>query len=579
MHNGTNAMLNGIRGLNELTNEQRRVIRGWCMYDFANSGFATSAVVAILPVYFVFLFKDAFGEEAGFFGFTLTGSSMWSLGVVISTTFVAVTSPVLGVIADRIPLKKTFLWIYTVVGSVFTMLSFFSAYTGAAWAWIFGTFVLANIGFAGGLVFYNSFLPYLAPKHLFDDVSSRGYAYGYIGGGTLLAFHLAIILIFGGSVYSDLVTRLALASVGLWWFGWAIWTFRTVPEPEISNPVWGLNVFSAVSLALSQLYKTMKEIRRYKVVALYLCSFLLFNDGIQTVLTIAGAFAADTLGVSLTFNMVTILIIQLIAAPGAMFFSRLAVKIRAKKALVVSLIGWCIVVLFGIGVAPLAPENHDQFDYQIEYFSSQSEYAITTTPSLTDSPRDLLWLETEGYHAQQEFMTQVEVSVFASAIGALPSSRFAISVIGGNLDGLQMIGPAHPSNLSQGPLDFWPRTLRKNLWDPLGLTADYQWLLLGILVGVVMGGSQALARSIFAYITPETRSGEFFGFFGFIGRASAVFGPIVYVLFTSVYDTRTAVFSILAIILSGTLMLRWVDVEQGRKLAVDEDGKGGGISF
>ena len=115
-------MLGKTNGLNELSPEQRRVIRGWCMYDWANSGFATSAVVAILPVYFVFLFKDAFGEEANFFGVTVTGSSMWSLGVVISTTFVALTSPILGIIADRIPVKKTFLWIYTAVGSILSLI-------------------------------------------------------------------------------------------------------------------------------------------------------------------------------------------------------------------------------------------------------------------------------------------------------------------------------------------------------------------------------------------------------------------------------------------------------------------------
>ncbi len=563
-------MLGKTNGLNELSTEQRRVIRGWCMYDWANSGFATSAVVAILPVYFVFLFKDAFGEEANFFGVTVTGSSMWSLGVVISTTFVALTSPILGIIADRIPVKKTFLWIYTAVGSIFTILSFFSAYTGAAWAWVFGSFVIANIGFAGGLVFYNSFLPHLVPKHLLDNVSSRGYAYGYIGGGLLLAFHLGLIVMAGDSVYSDLVTRLALASVGLWWFGWALWTFRTVPEPSITNPSTDLNVFKAVSLALSQLTSTIKEIRRFKVVAIYLGAFLLFNDGIQTVLTIAGAFAADTLGVSLTFNMVTILIIQLIAAPGAIYFSRLAGRIRAKRALVISLIGWCGVVLLGIGVAPSAPGTHEDFDYQVQYESASSAYSIVETPSLSDSPRDLLWLEVQGYHAKPSDLNQTEVADFASFVGSHESSRFTLSVVGGPLDGLQVIGPVHPSNLT-GPIDFWPRLLRENLWGPLGMTADYQWLLLGILVGVVMGGSQALARSIFAYITPETRSGEFFGFFGFISRASAVFGPIVYVLFTSVYDTRTAVFAILSIIIVGTLMLRWVDVEKGRQIAIDED--------
>ena len=169
--------------IKDLPKKQRGIIRAWCMYDWANSAFATSGVAAIFPVYFVFMFKDALGEDAVFFGITFTGSSMWTLGVALSTSIVALSSPVLGVIADRVAIKKTLLWIYTIAGSVFTILAFFSAYTAQPWAWMFGMFTLANVGFAGGLVFYNAILPHLAPRELLDDVSSRGFALGYAGGG------------------------------------------------------------------------------------------------------------------------------------------------------------------------------------------------------------------------------------------------------------------------------------------------------------------------------------------------------------------------------------------------------------
>ena len=203
------------RRLRDLPAPQQRVIRAWCIYDWANSAFATSGVAAIFPVYFVFLFKESLGESATILGITFTGSSTWSAGVAISTAIVALSSPVLGVISDRIPIKKTLLWIYTIAGSLFTVLAFFSAYTGQPWMWLFGMFTLANIGFAGSLVFYNSFLPHLGPQRLLDDISSRGYAYGYAGGGLLLLVHLALILVTQDTDFADLATRLAIASVGV----------------------------------------------------------------------------------------------------------------------------------------------------------------------------------------------------------------------------------------------------------------------------------------------------------------------------------------------------------------------------
>jgi UMF1 family MFS transporter len=127
--------------------------------------------------------------------------------------------------------------------------------------------------------------------------------------------------------------------------------------------------------------------------------------------------------------------------------------------------------------------------------------------------------------------------------------------------------------LGSGLVDWWPTTVREILWKPLGLAVGYQWLLLGVLVGMVIGGSQALARSLFAQITPGSRSGEFFSFFGFISRTSSVLGPILYIAATSLFDTRVAVVSILLIIVAGTILLRRVDVNEGIRVAASEEAR------
>ncbi len=540
------------------------------MYDFANSAFATSGVAAIFPVYFVFLFKEAVGESGQFLGITFTGSSMWSLGVVISTATVAVSSPVLGVISDRVPIKKTLLWIYASAGSFFTALVFFSAYTSQPWAWLFGMFILANIGFVGSLVFYNSFLPHLGPRHLLDDISSRGFAFGYAGGGLILLTHLALILATQDSAIEDLVTRAAIASIGLWWFGWALWTLLVVPEPPIQRPVGGLNPASALSMGFRELGQTFRELARFRVVLVYLGAYLLFNDGIQTVIAIAGAFAADTLGISLVFNMATIVIIQFVGVPGAMAFGWLARRISTKPALTVALAGWIVIVLFGVGIAPLSPAKHEDFDFQLSYREDMGNYVVNAAP---DSDVELHWRGERWTLSAGATLSPERARGLHEAVQSTEDLEYSLSIRGGYLDGASAVGPAHTSVMGGGPIDWWPSLVRSALWKPFGLDAGYQWLLLGLAVGLVIGGSQALARSLFARITPQARSGEFFSFFGFITRASSVFGPMIYIIATAVFDTRVAVTSILLIIVAGTIALQRVDVGEGSRTAEVENSR------
>ena len=553
--------------LKDLPSPQRRIIRAWCMYDWANSAYATSGVAAIIPVYFVFLFKESLGEEATFLGLTFTGSSVWSLAIVVSVLTVALTSPLLGILSDRIPIKKTLLWIFTIVGSLATFLIFFSAYTGQPWAWLLGAFILANVGFSGSLVFYNAFLPHVAPRRLWDDVSSRGFAYGYAGGGILLVIHLVLILVTQDTSYEDLAARAAIASIGIWWFAWSLWTLLVVPEPPTHRPARGLTPISAISLSFRELRNTARQIKQFKVVINYLMSYLLFNDGIQTVLVIAGAFAADTLGIGLAFNMATIAIIQFIAVPGAMAFSWLAYRTSTKAALGVSLLAWIVIVLFGVALAPLTPTNHSDHDFQLDYDSQSNEYSVATVPGAWDDDDRLQWQGSAWTLQPDDTLTPQEARNLPQAFTDSEDFQHSVSFRDGPLSGQTALGPTHPSILGDGPLDWWPSSIRNILWKPLGIDVGFQWLILGVLVGLIIGGSQALARSLFAQITPPSRSGEFFAFFGFMSRASSVLGPILYVVATSLIDTRAAVTAILIIIVAGAILLRRVNVEEGARAA------------
>ena len=306
----------------------------------------------------------------------------------------------LGIIADRAALKKTLMAVYAAAGSLFVVLAFFSAYTSHPWAWLLGTFIVANVGFAGSLVFYNSLLPHVAPRGLLDDVSSRGYAYGYVGGGLLLLVHLALNLAARDTDASDLVTRGSIASIGVWWFGWAVWTLKVVPEPSGVDVAARLTVRKAVSVSVAELVKTFREIGRFRVVLVYLGAFLLFNDGIQTVIAIAGAFAADTLGIPLAFNMLTILLIQFVAAGGAMVFAWLSARITTKGALTVALVGWILVLFAGVAVAPLVPADGSDFDYRLTYRPAEAAYFVDSAPEVEDSRSEVLWRQ-EGHAVEQ----------------------------------------------------------------------------------------------------------------------------------------------------------------------------------
>ncbi|MCH2440683.1 MAG: MFS transporter [Candidatus Poseidoniia archaeon] len=583
--------------IGELPDGDRKAIRGWCYYDWAKSAFETSIVVAILPVYFVTLFKYAYGTEITLAGFTFTGDSMWAWATFLSAIIIALVGPGMGVIADRAEIKMKLTKYLTWLGAGATVMLAGAYFLSSHWGfiWLFVFYVLANMGLLSATIFYNAMLPYLGERASadyqvahrggpvqMDDISNRAFAYGYLGGGILLAIHLAIVTILvdaDGNLLSWVVP-VALASSGLWWYGFALITINWVPEPHIENPVRDLTFGSATRLALTEVRKTLGEVSRFKVLALYIVAYFFFIDGINSVTALAGAFGASVLGIPLALNMAVILIVQFVAAPSAMLFTRLAGSTSTKTALTAALVGWCVVIFGAVGFAPLELQEHEEYDFQLD--SANGDYEVTalgtvwlgdsdTDTVFYDAWQDILPLDEEGEISSDVTGTASEAQATAFLAAIDGDGRFSASVSGGNLTDRTALGKDHPTSLGDGAVDAFPVFLRDNFWAPLGFGISIQWLFLGLMAGTLLGGSQGLARSIFGQMVPQTRSAEFFGFFGFFGRVAAFLGPLIYVVVTGLLDSRTAILSLGALVVIGAVLLQRIDVAEGIRVARAED--------
>ncbi len=310
----------------------RKAWFGWCMYDWANSAFATIIMAAVFPVYFAALVPEE-GARISLFGLsrTVPATALWGYVISCSMLLVALTAPQLGAFADRRGARRRLLMACTLVGAAATCLLGLTRpgdYLLAA-----GLFILANFGFASANVFYNAFLPALAEKNQLDRLSSYGFALGYIGGG------LALLGVFGliqgqeffGFADKGHATRAGFVLTGCWWALFSLPAFFWLREsvlPKRPPPlVHGLKRYLA----------TFAEIRRYPQLLLFLIAFLCYNDGIQTVIVVSAIFGKQELGLSQTTILGCFLMIQFLAMPGTLLFGRLAEKWTTKGSILLTL--------------------------------------------------------------------------------------------------------------------------------------------------------------------------------------------------------------------------------------------------
>ena len=319
--------------------EKKRAQTAWAMYDWANSSFATTIMGSILPNYFA-----AYIATDG-------ALAIWGYTIAIGSLIAALISPLLGAIADFRGSKKKFMAFFIAVGVISTGLLFMVKSPDdqllASILYIFGT-----IGFAGSMVFYDALLPHVADDDEIDQISSKGYALGYIGGGLLLLINVIMIFLgpsllphMGEEQATMLMMRLSLASVAVWWAVFSIPIFRRVKEPVrmVETSEIGQNV---LTVGFSRFFKTLKEITKFRDLFWFLLTFFVYANGIGTIITMAVAFGTD-LGFGTMILIGTLLMVQFVAAPFSIWFGKLSKKIGVKQSISLSLMVYAVIAVVG----------------------------------------------------------------------------------------------------------------------------------------------------------------------------------------------------------------------------------------
>lgn len=427
----------------------KRTIFGWAMYDWANSAYMTTIAVAVLPMYFAGVVVP---PEGFMIGKTLyAAETLWGFMVAAAAFLVFLMAPTLGAIADFRSAKKQFLLFFCYLGVAGSIVLSFCG-QGEVYQTIF-LFILSQIGFVGANVFYDAFLPQIAPPGQEDRISSKGFAYGYAGGG--IQFGCALVLIayhdFFGLTQAG-AARISMLSAALWWGLFTLFTAyylkeRKIPQklPEgLSSSVGRINY---LALGISRVWKTMGEVKQRQHLVLFLLAFLVYNEGIQTVVLMATIYGKQELHFSATTLMITLLLVQIVAVFGALIFGWISKKTGTKQAIMISLIIWGGVVIYAY------------------FIHSPAEY-----------------------------------------------------------------------------------------------------FLLGAIVGLVLGGSQAISRSFYASMIPEDSPAEFFGFYSIVNKFSAVWGPFIFALIRHWSgSSRNAILSIIIFFIVGIILLFFVDEDKARE--------------
>jgi MFS transporter, UMF1 family len=341
----------------------RKVINAWCTYDWANSAYNLVITSTIFPAYYEAITKNRMPDnEIEFLGRKFVNTALYNYALGAAFIVVAFISPILTSIADYRGNKRNFMRFFCTMGAIFCSLLYFFAPTPlpngktelSSTSFDIGMIcmVLSCIGFWASLVFYNSFLPDLVPHRMRDRISARGYTWGYIG-SVILQILCFIVVFFPGAFgfhtqYEKdfMPARISFVLVGLWWFGFAQIPFRYLPISTVKERHERKNVFSNGFLELKKVWSQLKHM---PVLKLFLLSFFWYSAGIQTVFLAATQFGAKELHLPTDKLIITIMIIQLVAIPGAILISRASERLGNIQTLMVCVLIWigaCIAAYF-----------------------------------------------------------------------------------------------------------------------------------------------------------------------------------------------------------------------------------------
>jgi UMF1 family MFS transporter len=652
----------GYEGI-DATEYQRR-IRAWTMYDWANSAFATTILAAVLPIYYSRVAGETLPSES-------VATAYWTVGLSVALFVVAILSPILGTISDLRRGKKPLLAISTGIGVTATGLLVLVG--SGDWMLASLLFVLGRIGFGAANVFYDALLPHVARPDDQDRVSSLGYAMGYVGGGILLAINAVMIFVFGEIPGS----RLSFLSVAIWWAVFSIPVMRRIPEPPAATAVADVEG-SLVRAGFGRLRHTFGQLRRYRELFKYLIAFLIYNDGIGTIIGVAAIYGAE-LGFGAEELILALLLVQFAGIPFTLVFGRIPGHENQRRRrtyvafVLANLVALPLVGAIGSRTLDAEVVGRPGPDFEATATAvGQDTYGVAdgvfdfeggweTVPeerlgsgarrdyTFTDRSGDRLLLRYNGQEIEVTYSRGPDHGTFAVEIDGRPAlddddepliidgfnetARFEERAVvdpgdaGEHLLVLINTGDRDPDSsgtvVGIGDIEVLEPVRKSNLGAILGLLlvvelialvlavaigrfrllqplvrrldakhtimlalavyaviaawgffldAVLEFWFIAWMVAIVQGGSQALSRSLYAAMSPTSMSGEFFGFFSIMAKFSAILGPAVFAGAVALFgNSRPAVLGVIIFFVVGGFLLAQVDVEEGKRVANEED--------
>lgn len=667
----TTATTTGYSGISD--EEYKRRIRAWTMYDWANSAFATTILAAVLPIYYSQVAGATLPSAA-------TATAYWSTGLSISLFITAIISPILGTISDVMRGKKKFLSFFITIGVITTGLLI--VIQRGDWILASILFIFGRIGFTAANVFYDALLPHVARDEDQDRVSTRGYAMGYLGGGILLAINVAMIQYLG-----EWGPRLSFLSVAIWWAVFSIPVLTRVPEPpaapsplDRAKGAFG-QIADVVSISIDRLKETFRDIQQYRELFKYLLAFLIYNDGIGTIIGVAAIYGAE-LGFGSVELILALLMVQFVGIPFSLVFGRLPSANEKRRPFFLAFVIFNLIALPIVGVlgtsflpgdvagVPPAPyadigAHLGEGNYQVSgneistigdwdvltvsaedlgtdddaayAISSESGAALSLAfngeeveltyragpsggiwavemdgqPLLDDKSGDPIeidsYQETVRYGETEVIQADspgehtlrltnsgrsnsasqgTEISISQATV--LPPRRVSnLLVVIGIILAVEAIGLLIASIIAKPVFSKLAESMNTKRSIILALSvyaviavwgyfldSVIEFWFLAWMVAVVQGGSQALSRSLYASMSPAAKSGEFFGLFGIMEKFSSIVGPLIFAGAVATFgSSRPAILSIIVFFFVGGYLLTRVNVEEGRRLANEEDAR------
>ncbi|MET8804678.1 MFS transporter [Streptomyces sp. NPDC004546] len=327
----------------------RREQRGWYFYDWACSVYSTSVVTVFLGPYLTAVAERA-ADADGYvhpLGVPVRAGSFFAYSVSLSVILAVVVMPVVGGVADRTGRKKPLLAAAAYTGAAATTGMFFL--DGDRYLLGGALLVVANAAQSVGMMLYNSYLPQIAPPEERDAVSSRGWAFGYAAGSTVLVANLVLYSAHDSfGLTETAAVRVCLASAGLWWGAFTLVPLRRLRDRHA-------RVERASAAGLRQLTATVRDMRRHPLTLAFLLAYLIYNDGIQTVITQASVYGSQELGLGQSTLIMAVLLVQVLAVAGALAMGRLARTYGAQRTILGSLVAWTLTLAAGYFLPAKAP--------------------------------------------------------------------------------------------------------------------------------------------------------------------------------------------------------------------------------